>query len=141
MRIIFSLLYAPIIFFSLRYFDTPLEDAFVLKAFPLVLSVTITLMIILSYIKKESIILIFAKRFSKTKISKEEKKYIHNSTLFWILISCINIMMHTIILFDTSTSLWLFYSSIGWYFLFGIAGILQFIHRKFVFLKGLKVED
>ncbi|RLA82154.1 MAG: hypothetical protein DRG78_07995 [Epsilonproteobacteria bacterium] len=141
MRIILSLIYAPIVFFSLRYLDTPLENALVLKAFPLVLSISITAMMILSYIKKESMILVFARRFSKEEIDKEEIEYIHKSTLFWIIICTVNILFHTIILFDTNSTIWIFYSTIGWYFLFGIAGILQFLHKKFIFSKRLEIED
>ncbi len=141
MRLVLSLLYAPVIFFSLRYFNTTLEEALILKAFPLVLSSTITLLILLSYIKKESMILYFAKKFSKEDISKEEQKYIHKSTLFWIGVSLINIVIHTIIFLDTNADFWIFYSSIGWYFLFIFAGILQFLHRKFVFLKMINIEN
>ena len=140
MRLILSLFYAPIIFFSLRYYDTPLDNVLVLKAFPLVLSSTITLFILLSYIKKKSMILYFARKFSKAEISKQEKEYIHNSTLFWVGVSLINVIFHLIIFLDNSETFWVFYSSIGWYFLFGIAGIFQYLHRKFVFLKRLRDE-
>ncbi|MCK5110666.1 MAG: hypothetical protein KAQ94_04020 [Arcobacteraceae bacterium] len=141
MRLVLSLLYAPVIFFSLRYFNTTLEEALILKAFPLVLSSTITLLILLSYLKKESMILYFAKKFSKEEISKEEQKYIHKSTLFWIGVSLINVLIHTIIFLDTNADFWIFYSSVGWYFLFIFAGIFQFLHRKFVFLKRINIED
>jgi len=139
MRLILSLLYAPIIFFSLRYVDTPLDEMIILKAFPLALSSTITLMMILSYIQKKSIILYFAKKFSKQEIIKEEQEYIHKSTLFWIGVSFINLMIHFNILLSTQNStFWAFYSSIGWYVLFGLAGVLQYLHRKFIFLKNME---
>lgn len=141
MRIILSILYAPLVFFSLRYFDTPLNDALILKAFPLILSTSITLIIYLSYLKKKSLILYFAVKFSKKEISEKEKTYIHNSTLFWIGISVINVLVHTLIFLDTHDSFWIFYSSIGWYILFILAGILQFLHRKFIFLKRIKNES
>lgn len=140
MRIILSLLYAPIVFFSLRYYETPLDDVLVLKAFPLVLSIAITLLILVSYIQKKSMILYFAKKLSKLKISKQEKEYIHNSTLFWIGISILNVIIHLIIFLDNSDTLWLSYSTIGWYFLFVFAGIFQFLHRKFIFLKRSENE-
>jgi uncharacterized membrane protein len=80
-------------------------------------------------------ILYFAKKISKVEISEAEKEYIHKSTVFWILISSINILTHLIIFLDNSETFWLFYSSIGWYLLFGFAGIFQYLHRKFIFLK------
>lgn len=141
MRIILSILYAPLIYFSLKYFNTKLDDALLLKAFPLIISSIITILIYISYIKKKSMILYFAKKFSKAEISEKEKEYIHNSTLFWVGISLINVIIHTIIFFDTNDHFWIFYSSIGWYFLFLIAGIFQFLHRKFVFLKRINDES
>jgi len=136
MRIILSLLYPIIIIFSLKYFNTTLEDALILKVFPLVLSSIITLLIILSYIKKKSMILYFAKKISKSEISQNEKEYIHKSTIFWIIISFINVIIHFIIFTNiNNASFWVFYSSIGWYILFLGAGIIQFLHRKFIFLK------
>ena len=141
MRIILSILYPLIIFFALKYFNTSLNDVLVLKAFPLILSSVITLLIYLSYLKKKSMILYFAQKFSKAEISEEEKEYIHNSTLFWVGVSLINVIVHTIIFFDNSDKVWIFYSSIGWYFLFLFAGVFQFLHRKFVFLKRIKDES
>jgi len=134
MRIILSILYAPIVFFSLRYFDTPLEEALVLKAFPLILSTSITILIYVSYLQKKSMILFFAQKFSKKEIDNKEKEYIHKSTLFWVGISIINVSIHGMIFFDKDENFWIFYSSIGWYFLFILAGFLQFLHRKYIFL-------
>ena len=91
---------------------------------------------VISYIKNESIIIYFAKKFTKKDISQKEQEYIHKSTLFWIFVSCVNIIIHTVIFFDNDDVIWVFYSSIGWYVLFAIAGICQFLHRRFVFLKG-----
>jgi len=135
MRIILSILYAPLVFFSLRYFDTSLDEALILKAFPLVLSSSITFLIYVSYLQKKSLILYFAQKFSKKEIDDKEKDYIHKSTRFWILVSIINVILHCIILFDENENFWIFYSSIGWYFLFLFAGFLQFLHRRYVFLK------
>ena len=141
MKLVFNLLYAPIIFFLLKYFNTSLEEVLVLKAFPLIISSIITILIFLSYIKKKSMILYFAKKFSKSEISEQEKEYIHKSTLFWIAVSFINVLVHLNIFLATSAEFWVFYSSIGWYFLFLFAGIFQFLHRKFVFLKRVKNES
>ena len=141
MRIILSLLYAPIIFFSLKYFNSSIEEVLVLKALPFIISLIFTTIIIISYIKKRSVILYFAQKFSKTEISIEEKEYIHHCTKFWIVISIINVTIHFFIFLNINSNFWLFYSSIGWYILFISAGVLQFLHRKFVFLKRVKIEN
>jgi len=139
MKMMLSILYVPVVYFVLWYYGISLEDVLYLKVFPLILSLGMTFVIWISYIKKKSMILYFAKKFSKSEISKKEKEYIHHSTLFWILISCINVVVHTIIFLDTNENSWIFYSSIGWYFLFLFAGVLQYLHRKLIFLKELDV--
>lgn len=176
MNIIISLLYAPLVFISLRYFDIQLvsifllissslwflftirksfkeslypflyiclsisayffKDFLVLKAMPLILSLIFTIIILISYINKKSVILYFAKKFSKKEIPSEEQEYIHKSTLFWISISCINIYIHIQFFNNENIKFWIFYSSFGWYLLFILAGILQYLHRKFIFLKA-----
>ncbi len=77
--------------------------------------------------------------FQKKDISQKEQEYIHNSTLFWLGISCINICLHIGVFLNDNIDFWIYYSSIGWYFIFVFAGILQFLHRRFVFLKALDV--
>ena len=174
MNFLFSLLYAPVVFFALRYFDIKIvsiviflmasawfmvlknkkelstllplfyilialisffsEKFFVLKLMPLFISSFFSLFILLSYFKRRSIILYFAEKFSKESISEKEKEYIHQSTLFWFFASLINTLIHLLIFLDSNLSIWLYYSSFGWYFLFILAGIIQFLHRKYIFL-------
>lgn len=174
MNILISLLYAPLVFLSLRYFDIKivsiliftissiwfffsmkkgikealypllyiiisvfsyfLEAFIVLKVLPLLLSTLITALIFVSYINKKSIILYFAKKFTKREIEKKEEEYIQKSTLFWGFISLINVLIHLQIFVESNIDFWIYYSSFGWYFLFLIAGIIQFLHRKFIFL-------
>jgi len=175
MNLIISLLYAPIVFISLKYFDITkvslvifclstlwfimvfkrgykeylypllyicisilaffLKEFLLLKTIPFLISSFITAIMFISYINKTSIILFFAKKFSKKEFSKKEEEYIHKSTLFWFFTSLINAIIHLIIFFDTNMDYWIYYSSIGWYFVFIFAGVLQFLHRKFIFLK------
>ncbi len=175
MGFIFSLLYAPIVFLSLRYFDIQLVSAIifsisalwffflqnkkelsslfplfymlvalisffsekflVLKIMPLFISTFFSLFILLSYFKKKSIILYFAEKFSKVMISEKEKEYIHHSTLFWFFVSLLNTAIHLSIFLNSNLNLWLYYSSFGWYFLFIFAGLIQFLHRHYIFLR------
>ncbi len=175
MNIIISLIYAPLVFFSLRYFDIQkvsififvfsslwllfifknykkesmypilymllaictyfIQDFLILKAMPLIISITFTSLLAISYLNKNSIILYFAKKFSKKEISKKEQEYIHKSTLFWIIVSCINIFLHINVFMHDNINFWIYYSSLGWYFIFILAGILQFLHKKYFFLK------
>jgi len=178
MNILISVIYAPLVFISLRYFDIKLvsvvvfcfsllwaffifkknkdnllypflyaaiavvtfflEEFIVLKSLPLLISIVITSIILISYINKKSVILYFASKFSKNKIEKKEMEYIQKSTFFWVAISLINVVCHIFVLLSEHIEFWLYYSSLGWYTVFVFGGVLQFLHRKFVFLKGNK---
>jgi len=175
MSILFSLLYAPLVFLSLRYFDirhaaaaifiiaalwflfslknikiTILFPLFymavalfaytsasflVLKIMPLLISIFFSLLLFVSYLQKRSLILYFATKFSRKALSKREEIYIQKSTLFWFFITLVNISIHLSAYLSEQLNFWLYYSSVGWYILFMLAGIVQFIHRKYYFLK------
>jgi len=178
MNIIISLLYAPIVFYSLKNFELKtvslviftfsfiwlilnikkslkdcifplfylvisllayfLNDFLLLKLLPLLISVLISAFILYSYISKNSFIFIFLEKLNKN-VDKEEKNYIQKSTLFWFFVSFINVLIHAIILYTKDILYWTFYSSIGWYFVFIIAGFIQFIHKKIYFNKDTHV--
>ncbi len=175
MNFVISLLYAPLVFASFRYFDIQttsiiifttsfvwfllslkrekkqalypllyiiisilaylLKDFNILKLLPLLISSFITLFITISYIRNNSVILFFAKKFSRHEISPSEQEYIHRSTLFWIGVSLVNVLIHLSIFLDSNIDYWIYYSSIGWYFVFLSAGFLQYLHRRFIFMR------
>ncbi|NOR55543.1 MAG: hypothetical protein GQ531_04990 [Sulfurovum sp.] len=175
MNLLWSLLYAPLVFLALKYFDIQVvslvlftlsllwffllknkkdisalfpvfymvvaviaffsQTFLALKIMPLVISTFFSLFILLSYLKGHSIILYFANKFSKHDIDEKERKYIHDSTLFWFGISLVNSLIHLSIFLGASLYFWIYYSSFGWYFLFIFAGLLQFLHRRYVFLR------
>jgi len=139
MRILLSILYAPIILFILHKFGVGMDDVLALKAFPLVMSLIVTFLIYLSYIKKDSMVLKYAKKFIKKEISPEEQRYIQKSTLYWVGVSSVNVIIHFFLFLSDEVVLWAFYSSIGWYSVFIIGGVFQYLHRKFIFLKGSDV--
>jgi len=139
MRIILSMLYAPIILFTLHHFGIGMDDVIALKAFPLMMSIIVTFLIYLSYVKKDSMVLKYAKKFLKREISVDEEKYIERSTLYWTGVSFVNVIIHFYLFISDEVTIWAFYSSIGWYAVFIIGGILQYLHRKFVFLKDKNV--
>jgi hypothetical protein len=176
MNIIISLLYAPIVFYSLKNFELKtvsliififsfiwlilsikksikeyifplfylgisflayfLNDFLLLKLLPLLISGLISIFILYSYISKNSFIFIFLEKINK-KVEVDEKVYIQKSTLFWLFVSLTNVLIHSYILYIENIIYWTFYSSIGWYFLFIIAGFIQFIHKK-IYFQGKK---
>ena len=135
MKMALSLVYAPVIFLILMYLNISIDDVLILKIFPSLYALLLTIVFLISYIKKESIIFYFAKKFYKEEFTEEEKEYIHKSTIFWIIFSLINTIIHFLIFFDNNSTLWVFYSSIGGYLFLAIAGLIQYIHRKYIFVK------
>jgi hypothetical protein len=113
----------------LAYF---LDNFLFLKILPLLISTLISTYILYSYITKNSFIFIFLEKFNK-KVGEDEKNYIHKSTLFWFFVSLSNVLIHSFVLYTKDMFYWTFYSSIGWYFLFIIAGVIQFVHKKIYF--------
>lgn len=178
MNLIISLLYAPIVFYSLKNFELKtvsliififsfiwlalsikkglkeyifplfylgisllayfLDDFLLLKSLPLLISGLISIFILYSYISKNSFIFIFLEKINK-KVEVDEKVYIQKSTLFWFFVSLTNVLIHSYILYIENIIYWTFYSSIGWYFLFIIAGFIQFIHKK-IYFQGKKYD-
>ena len=138
MSIIISFLYPISLFFILRYFGLKLDDMIVLKLLPLAMSLYVMILILLSYFKDNSFILKFAKRFSKHKLGLDEVEYIKKSTLFWVGVSLINVGLHVVVLVHENEYYWLTYTSVGWCSVFVFGGVLQYVHRKFVFLKRVK---
>jgi len=176
MHILFSLLYAPFVFLSLRYFDLKvvsgiifiisliwffvvfkkgfkemlfpvfylgvsffafvLDDFMLLKSLPLLISILVSLYFFYSYFKKQSFILLFLEKLKK-EVDATEKNYIENSTLFWAWVSVVNIFLHLFVLYNDNINYWIIYTSVGWYFLFGFAFIIQMIHKQ-VYFKGVK---
>jgi len=125
----------PILSIAFSIFSFFSEAFSFLKAIPLFVSIYFSFFILYSYLQKKSMILLFAEKFSKKPLNIKEKEYIHQSTLFWFLVSLINVLIHFIFYLDKNVDFWLYYSSIGWYFLFLFAGFLQFLHRRYIFLR------
>lgn len=177
MNLLFSILYAPIVFFSLKNFSIEtvasfifvfsaiwllftikkgikefffpliylviailaflINDLLFLKIIPFLISLVISSYIFYSYKTNNSFIFIFLEKINK-QVEDDEKVYIHKSTLFWFIVSLVNLFIHGYILYLEDIKYWTIYSSFGWYFIFLIAGFIQFIHKKLYFNKGNK---
>lgn len=124
----------PLIYLIISIIAYSINDLLILKFVPSLISLLISTFIFYSYISKNSFIFIFLDKFNK-QVEKEEKDYINKSTLFWFIFSIINLLIHIYILYINNLNYWMIYSSLGWYLVFIIAGILQFIHKKFYFEK------
>lgn len=115
----------------LAYF---LDTFIVLKALPLLISILISIFMFYSYFSKQSFIFTFLAKIKK-EVGEKEKEYIQKSTLFWAYSSIFNISLHVYVLLNENINYWLYYSSFGWYFVFIISGIIQFLHKNYFFDK------
>ena len=114
-----------------------LDDFLVLKFLPLLISLAFIFFLMASYFDNDSIILQFARKLHKRPLSEKEELYINRSTLFWIALAFVNIGLHVTILLLKNDHYWIIYSSFGWYLVFILGGIVQFLHRQFIFLKRM----
>jgi hypothetical protein len=114
-----------------------LDDFLVLKFLPLLISLAFIFFLIASYFDNDSIILHFARKIQKRSLSVAEEAYVNRSTIFWIALASVNILLHVSILLLKNDHYWIIYSSFGWYLVFILGGIVQFLHRHFIFLKRL----
>jgi hypothetical protein len=135
MRILFSILYAPAIYFAFLYFDINMNILLTFKLFPLFMSFLVTGLILKSYYSNNSMVLQFANKLRKYNLDIGDDEYIKKSTLFWVGVSSVNVLVHIYMYFQSNTELWVFYASIGWYSVFIVGGILQLFHRHFIYSK------
>ena len=135
MRVIFSMLYAPAIYFAFIYFDINMNILLTFKLFPLFMSFLVTGLILKSYYSNNSMVLQFANKLRKFNINIGDDEYIKKSTLFWVGVSSVNVLIHIYMYFQSNTELWVFYASIGWYSVFIAGGVLQLFHRHFIYSK------
>lgn len=126
----------PLIYVAVAVVAFSLKSFSILKIMPLLLSCLITLYILYSYLTNNSFIYSFLTKINK-KIEENERHYIHKSTLFWFYVSLMNVVIHSYVLFERSVEEWVFYSSVGWWILFVVAGLIQFVHKKFIFERSM----
>lgn len=127
----------PLFYIAIAFTAFVSDDFLVLKFLPLLISLAFIFFLIISHFDNDSIILHFARKIHKRSLSEMEEAYISHSTLFWIVLACVNILLHVSILLLKNDTYWIIYSSFGWYLVFIFGGIVQFLHRHFIFLKRI----
>lgn len=164
-----SLLYAPFVLFSLRYFPTlvvalsvvcvslvwlyrvrkkgvqrlvfplfygamgvvalVLDKGAVLKGAPLLVAVAFFLFFLLP--QGGVWLRVVASRF--TLLDEKEALYVEKSRYFWAGVALVNVCFHALALCFAPSAYWVFYASLGWYGVFVCGGVVQFLHRKYLF--------
>jgi uncharacterized membrane protein len=121
--------FQPIILVFVGIFSVLQNDILILKSFPLILSLLFFLAFVHSEITKEYFLLNYIKKV-KT-LEEKEELYLKKTHVIWIVVTAINVTLHTYFLFYASLEAWTFYTTIGWYLLLGSAILFQIIFRNF----------
>jgi uncharacterized membrane protein len=125
----FKKTFQPIILVFVGFFSVLQNDILILKSFPLVLSLLFFLAFVHSEITKEYFLLNYIKKV-KT-LDEKEELYLKKTHGVWIVVTAINVILHSYFLFYASLEEWTFYTTIGWYILLGCGILFQIIFRRF----------
>ena len=121
--------FQPLILILVGLFSVLQNDIFILKSFPLILSLLFFLAFVYSEITKEYFLLNYIKKVKK--IDNREEEYLKKTHAIWIVVTALNVTLHIYFLFYASLEQWTFYSTIGWYILLGCGILFQIIFRNF----------
>jgi len=121
--------FQPIVLVLVGLFSIIQNDILILKSFPLILSSLFFLAFCYAQITKEFFLVKYIKKFKK--LDEAEEIYLEKTHLIWIVVTAINVSLHTYYLFYASLEMWTFYTTVGWYILLGCGILFQIIFRRF----------
>jgi len=121
--------FQPIILIVVGVLSFGLNDILVLKSFPLILSALFFLAFLYAQLTQELFLINYIAKFKK--LDEAERAYLEKTHLIWIVVTAINVTLHSYFLFYASTEMWTFYTTIGWYILLGCGILFQIIFRRF----------
>ena len=125
----FKTSFQPIILIIIGLVSIQQDSFLMLKSFPLILSSLFFLAFIYAQITQEFFLINFIGRFKK--LDDSEKIYLEKTHLIWIVVTAINVALHSYFLFYRSTAEWTFYATIGWYILLACGILFQILFRRF----------
>ncbi|MDP1784637.1 MAG: lysophospholipid acyltransferase family protein [Sulfuricurvum sp.] len=103
------------------------EDFIALKLYPLLLSLLFLFYFIGSVVRKRYLLIEWVEKFKKRPLESSERRDVIVSHWFWIGVLGLNSSIHLYLVLKENTFLWALYSFAGWYLLFGMAMVLQFL--------------
>ena len=121
--------FQPIVLIIVGFISVLLNDILVLKSFPLILSVLFFLAFVHAQITEEFFLVKYISKFKK--LDELEYAYLEKTHLIWIVVTFINVSLHSYFLFYASMEMWTFYTTVGWYILLGCGILFQIIFRRF----------
>jgi len=121
--------FQPIILIIIGIISTGQDSFLMLKSFPLTLSSLFFLAFIYAQITKEFFLIKYIGKFKK--LDEKEEIYLQKTHAIWIVVTGINVILHSYFLFYRSTAEWTFYSTVGWYILLACGILFQILFRRF----------
>ena len=134
---ILSLALAPLMLLVIKQFDINSESLthLLLRLFPALLSSMFFFFFLNSYINKKNLILRFTKKFYHKELSVAELNYLSKGDGYWVIVTFLNTVIQVFTGLFCSDLIWVFYSSIGWYFYIFTALIIQIVYGKIYAIK------
>ena len=121
--------FQPIVLIIIGLVSIKLDNFMVLKSFPLILSTLFFLAFIYAQITKEFFLITYISKFKK--LDEKERIYLEKTHTIWIVVTAINVSLHSYFLIYGTLNQWTFYSTVGWYILLGCGIIFQILFRRF----------
>lgn len=122
-------LFQPIILIIIGLISIKMNNFLVLKSFPLIISMLFFLAFIYAQITKEFFLIKYIGKFKK--LDEKEKIYLQKTHIIWIVVTAINVVLHSYFLIFGTLNEWTFYSTVGWYILLGCGIVFQIAFRRF----------
>ena len=120
--------FQPIVLIIIGLISIQQNSLIVLKSFPLTLSALFFIAFIYAEITKEYFLIKYIGKFKK--LDEAERIYLEKTHLIWIVVTAINVSLHSYFLFFGSIEEWIFYSTVGWYILLGCGILFQILFRR-----------
>ncbi len=125
----FKTTFQPIILIIIGLISIKVENDIILKSFPLILSILFLSAFIYAQITKDYFLIKYIEKFKK--LDASEVVYLEQTHVIWIVVTLINVSLHTYFLFLGSVEEWTLYTTVGWYILLGCGILFQIVFRKF----------
>ena len=132
-----TIVLAPIILIIIKYIgiDSKSLSYFYLRLFPTFISFVFFVFFLYAYLNQKNMVLYFTKKFYNKKLTQKEIKYLSHSDIYWVFVILVNIIIQILMAFYASETIWVFYSSVGWYFYMFIALVIHIGYGKLFALR------
>lgn len=118
-------IYSVLLFISIFYLNFKL-----VKFIPVFISMAFFLFFLDSLLGKKQIIYRLMKKYYPKKLTDNEVLFLKNGDLFWVVVTCINVLIQACLAYLNYDLLWAFYTSVGWYIYFFFALIGQVVYGR-----------